>query len=145
MYDLQRRRDCLFILISGLQPIQKLNTTFQEPTIVSRITDFSRISYVKSLYALYRSSNSRQTVSRLPAKCIGPLQLLPLYRLHTNHSNQHCCSRHIKLPFLLQKAVKGFSCMTLLKTVSRLKVYSAPHLYYSGGHSLIVRRRLLTL
>ena len=89
LYDLQRRHDFLVILISRIQPIQKLHTTFHEPTNISRVTVFSRISHVKRLHALYRSSNSRHTVSRLPAKCIVPLQRLPLYRLLTNHSNQH--------------------------------------------------------
>ena len=88
LYHLQRRHDFLVILNSRIQPIQKLNT-FQEPTNISRVNCFSRVSHIKRLYALYRSSNSHQAVSRLPAKCNGPLQLLPLYRLHTNHSNQH--------------------------------------------------------
>jgi len=67
LYDLQRRQHLLVILISRIQPIQKLYTTFQEPTNISRVTDFSRISHDKRLYALCRSSNSRQTVSRLPS------------------------------------------------------------------------------
>jgi len=138
LYDLHRKHDFLVILIWRIQPTQKLNTKFQEHTNISHVTDFSRISHAKRPYVLYRSSNSRQTVSRLPAKCIGPLQLLPLYRLPTNHTNQHSIAVDVTNYCSCYKKQRKDSLVRHYSKPFHRWRFTAPHTYtiWADIHSL---------